>query len=106
MELTHNLTRIDKRWAAANGCSLIIGTIVRAMLSNPSGVTPLNGLQYSHLVSQLIHILFNPIAYCVAALLLVFRVVQLRCIGFWSILFSFVIGGLLTSSVVTLVSPY
>jgi len=97
MEAGHNLVSIDKYWAAADLCALLIGAGTRLVLSNTARNPILNDMDRFHAVSQLAHYLFHPLTYVAVAVLFALGVIRLRCVGFWSVFFSFIVGGILAS---------
>lgn len=102
MEAERSRVSINRYWTVANLCALLVGAGTRLVLSNTATNPILNdGKQFST-VSQLAHYLFHPITYVVVAALLVLEIVRLRCTGFWSIVFSFIVGGMLATIILTL----
>ena len=102
MEARRNLSSLDKRWAAADLCGLLIGAGTRLVLSN-TGTNPiLQDLSRFHVASLLIHYAFNPLAYTAVVTLFVFQIVRLNFAGFWSVFFSFMVGGMLATILLAL----
>ena len=98
MESDRYWTSINKYWAIGCLCALLLGIGVRLVLSN-AGTNPiLNDVERYRLVSQIARYMFQPLTYVAVAALFAFRVIRMRFVGFWSILFSFIVGGLLSSS--------
>jgi hypothetical protein len=97
MEADGKSARFDKYWAGACFCALLVGVGMRLALSNPGTNPILNDTERFHLVSQIAHYLFRPFTYAAVAALFTFRVIRMRFVGFWSIFFSFIIGGLLST---------
>jgi hypothetical protein len=94
MEAGRNLVSVDKYWAAGNLCALLVGAGTRLVLSNSATNPILNDTDRFRPVSQLGHYLFHPVTYVAVAALFAFGVIRLRCVGFWSIFFSFMVGGI------------
>lgn len=97
MEAVRNLAVCDKKWAIADACALLVGAFTRFMLSNGPTNPILTDLERFRPVPQLSHYLFNPLTYVAVAALFAFGVIRLKCIGFWSVFFSFMVGGILAT---------
>jgi hypothetical protein len=93
MDAGRNLAS-TKYWAAANLCALLVGAGTRLVLSNTATNPILNDMERFRAVSQLAHYLFHPLTYVAVATLFAFGVIRLRCVGFWSVFFSFIVGGI------------
>jgi len=97
MEADGKSGRVSKYWAAACLCALLVGVGMRLVLANPGTNPILNNVERVGLVSQIAHYLFQPLIYAVVVALFTFRVIRMRFLGFWSVFFSFIAGGLLAT---------
>jgi cytochrome b561 len=102
MEAVRNCVSINRYWAVANVFALLVGAGTRLVLSNTATNPVLNNKERFSTVSHLAHYLFHPITYVVVAALFVFGIIRLRCVGFWSILFSFIVGGISATTILAL----
>jgi hypothetical protein len=92
----------SRYWTLACLCALLFGVGTRLVLANPGTNPILNNVERFRLVSQIAHYLFQPLIYVAVAALLTFRVIRMRFVGFWSVFFSFIAGGLLGTFVMAL----
>jgi len=97
MEADRKSGRVSRYWAAACLCAVLVGIGMRLVLANPSTNPILNDVERFRPVSQIAHYLFQPLTYVALAALFTFRVIRMRFVGFWSVLFSFIAGGLLAT---------
>jgi len=97
MEAVRSWLLINKYWAVASVCALLVGVSTRLVLSNSAANPILNDRERFPVVSQPAHYLFHPVIYGVVAALLLLGIIRLRCAGFWSIVFSFIVGGILAT---------
>jgi cytochrome b561 len=102
MEAVRNWASINRYWAISNLCALLVGTGTRLVLSNTATNPILNERERFPAVSQLAHYLFHPVTYVVVVALFVLGIIRLRCVGFWSIVFSFIVGGILATIILAL----
>ena len=102
MELRCDLKSLNKRWALGNVCALLVGVLLRTILSNPAANPALSGTESIQFVSRIGSYLFSPWTYIVVAILCALAVLRARCVGLWSVFLSFMIGGLLASSFLAL----
>lgn len=93
---------VNRNWALGNLCALLVGAGTRLVLSNTATNPILNDRERFPAVSHLAHYLFHPVTYVVVVALFVLGVMRLRCVGFWSILFSFMIGGISATIILAL----
>jgi hypothetical protein len=92
---------INKYWAVGNLCALLMGAGTRLVLSNTANPI-LNDRERFPIVSHLAHYLFLPVTYTIVAVFIVLGVIRLRCVGFWGILFSFIVGGISATIILAL----
>jgi cytochrome b561 len=97
-----NWRSINKYWVIGNLCALLVGTGTRVVLSNKATNPILKDSERLPAISHLAHYLFHPVTYVLVAVLLVIGVIRLRCVGFWSILFSFIVGGITATVILEL----
>jgi cytochrome b561 len=102
MEAVRNWPSINRYWAVGYLCALLVGAGTRLVLSNTATNPILNDRERFPVVSQLTHYLFHPVTYVVVVALFVLGIVRLRCVGFWSILFSFIVGGISATIILAL----
>ncbi len=91
----------NRYWAVANVCALLVGAATRLVLPNRANPI-LNNSQRIWGVSQSAHYLFNPVTFSVVAVILITGIIRLKFVGFWSVLYSFVVGGILVTIVLSL----
>lgn len=90
-------------WVAANVCAFVVGIGVRLALKHPVPNPILDHPErFGAVASRLGHYLFHPVTYIGVVVLFVFRVVQLKFSGFQSVLFSFIVGGISATIVLSL----
>lgn len=94
MEADGKSGQVSRYWAAACLCALLVGVGMRLVLANPGTNPILNNVEQVRPVSQIAHYLFQPLSYMAVAALFTFRVIRVRFVGFWSVFFSFIAGGL------------
>jgi|SRR5208283_2156661 len=97
MEAVGKSGRVSTYWAAACLFALLVGVGTRLVLANPGTNPILNNVERVRPVSQIAHYLFQPLTYVAVAALFTFRVIRMRFVGFWSVFFSFIAGGLLAT---------
>jgi hypothetical protein len=94
---------IDKRWFIADLCAFVAGIVIRVI--RPPGKPPQIPLppQRAELVSQLEHYMFHPLVGLAMVVLFFLWIFRRRFIGIWSVVASFIIGGILAS---VLIAPW
>jgi cytochrome b561 len=102
MEAIRNLVSVNRSWAIGNLCALLVGAGTRLLLSNTTANPILNDRQRFPAISQLAHYLFHPVTYVLVAVLFVVGIIRLRCVGFWSIVLSFILGGISATIILAL----
>jgi hypothetical protein len=94
MTKDRNLSSIDRYWATANLCALLVGVGIRLALSNTAENPILNDMNRFPAVSHLAHHLFYPLTYVAVAVLFALGIIRLKCVGLWSVCFAFILGGI------------
>jgi len=80
-------------WFAGNLCAFAAGVLTRLLLATPQQNPVLQNLG-GPLAPRLVHYVFHPLVYAVVIFLFVFRIFQMKFVGFWSVFFSFIVGGM------------
>jgi hypothetical protein len=88
---------INMYWIIGNVCASLVGAGTRLLLSNSLGDPIANNLERNRVVAQLSHYLFHPLTYVAVVVLLLLQVIRLKGVGFWSVVLSFIIGGISAS---------
>jgi hypothetical protein len=96
------LAGVNKNWVGGCLFALFFGAGLTLVLSSPRPNPILSDLERFRLVPQIAHYVFQPLTYVAVAALLTFRVIRMRYVGFWSILFSFIVGGISATILLTL----
>jgi hypothetical protein len=97
MEADDKSVRVNKYWAGSCLCALLVGVGVRILLANPGANPILNQMERFRFAPQIAHYMFQPLTYVAVAALFTFRVIRMRFLGFWSVFFSLIVGGLLAA---------
>ena len=94
MEAVRKFPSVDKKWVVADVCALFVGASIRFMLSNTATNPVLNDMGRLPVVPRLAHYLFHPLTYAAVAALFALAVIRFKFVGFWSVFFSFMVGGI------------
>jgi|SRR5215471_19953412 len=81
----------------------VLTSPTRLLLSSNTATNPIwNDKGRFPVVAHLAHYMFHPITNAVVVALLVLRIIRLRCVGFWTVIHSFLIGGLSATIILAL----
>jgi hypothetical protein len=88
---------IFNRWLAASLCAFAIGVVFRLAIKPATPPPVPENLRYGWVVSGLAHYLFHPLTGAAIVALFIFGIVKRRFSGLWSVVLSFMVGGMLTT---------
>src|ERR1700739_4080666 len=93
---------VTKYWIVANFFAMLVGITICLTLSSPAPNPVIDNVEHFRVVSRIGHYLFHPATYMLIVALFVVRIIQMKFVGFWSIFFSFIVGGLATTVILSL----
>ncbi len=85
------------------GCliALVAGICTRLVLPHEHYPPIVANRDSIGIIERLNHYSFHPVAYILVVILLIYRIFQLKFYSVWSILFSFIVGGILTTTLLS-----
>jgi len=102
MGAARNWGSINRHWAIGNLCALLVGVGTRLVLSNTTTNPILSDRERFPVASHLAFYLFHPVTYTLGVALFILAIIRLRCAGFWSIFYSFMVGGMSATIILAL----
>ena len=102
MSPTSKSVPMNPYWLVGDLFAMTLGVCLVVLLSPGDPSSILDNTENIPLARVLAHYMFHPLTYAAVAAIFAFRIIQNRFAGFWSIFGSLILGGLLTSLVLSL----